>query len=550
MTDGHGGAPFFSIVTPVYNPPTDVLSATIDSVVAQTYADWELILVDDCSPDPAVREVLREYAARDPRITVIERETNGHIVKASNDGIAAARGAFIALLDHDDLLTPHALRRNATEIAKFDDVDYLYSDEDKIGPKGKFYDKFVKPTWSPERLRCQNYCSHLSVLRTDLVREVGGFREGFDGSQDYDLILRVTERARRIVHIPDVLYHWRAIDGSAAADVDAKPYAVEAGRRAVQEHLDRCGIDATVSVGPFGPHRIHRRLPAELLVSIVIPTLGSSTLVWGRRRALVVEAVRSALAHTTHERIEIVVVYDEPTPQSVLDELRQLAGERRLVLVPFREKFNYSRKVNVGVLASTGERIVVLNDDVELRTPEWLDELVAPLEEPDVGLTGAKLLFSSTAIQHAGLAFMRGGYHHPYRLMPSYEGGLFGMLVVNREVSGVTGACVAFRRETFFEIGGLAEGLPESFNDVDFCYKILRAGHRILYMANCELFHFESQTRDPKHSPEDSRFMRTRWGIPAGDPYTPDYPNLPPTLAEKRRQRLLAEERRLRALTR
>jgi GT2 family glycosyltransferase len=537
-------APLFSVVTPVYDPPTDVLSAAIDSVLAQSCPDWELILVDDCSPNPKVRDTLRSYAAGDPRIKVIERETNGHIVKASNDGIEAAAGEFIVLLDHDDLLTPHALRRNAEKIAKFGDVDYLYSDEDKVGPGGRFYDRFQKPTWSPERLRGQNYCSHLSVLRTDLVRAVGAFREGFDGSQDYDLILRVTEQARRIVHIPEVLYHWRAIEGSAAADAGAKPYAIEAGRRAVQEHLERSGIDATVSIGPYGPHRIHRRLPADRFVSIVIPTRGSSSLVWGRSRVLVVESVRSALAHTTHEQLEVVVVYDEPTPQSVLDELREIAGER-LVLVPFLEKFNYSRKVNLGVLASTGDRIVVLNDDVDVQTPEWLDELLAPLEEPDVGLTGAKLLFSSTAIQHAGLAFLRGGYHHPYRLMPNDNGGRFGALTVNREVSGVTGACVGLRRETFLEVGGLAEGLPESFNDVDFCYKILRAGFRILFMAHCELFHFESQTRDPKANAEDTHFMRRRWGIPGRDPYMPDYPNLPPTRADTRRQEARAQRRRL-----
>jgi glycosyltransferase involved in cell wall biosynthesis len=543
MSEQHTGGPHFSIVTPVYNPPVGVLAAAIDSVLAQSFPDWELILVDDCSTDPKVRETLQAYAARDPRIVVIERSENGHIVKASNDGIAAARGTFIALLDHDDLLTPDALRRNAEEIAKFDDVDYLYSDEDKVGANGRFYDRFDKPDWSPERLRGQNYCSHFSVLRADLVREVGGFREGFDGSQDYDLFLRVTERARRIVHIPEVLYHWRAIQGSAASESDAKPYAVEAGRRAIQEHLDRVGIEATVSVNPSGTYRIHRKLPAERLVSIVIPTMGSSTQVWGRLRALVVESVRSALANTTHERLEVVVVYDEPTPRAVLDQLREIVGAR-LVLVPFREKFNYSRKVNLGVLASRGDRIVVLNDDVQLQTPEWLDELVAPLEEPDVGLTGAKLLFASTAIQHAGLAFLRGGYHHPYRLMPSNNAGLFGMLVVNREVSGVTGACVAMRRETFFEIGGLAEGLPESFNDVDFCYKMLRAGYRVLYLANCELFHFESQTRDPKPNAEDVYFMRGRWGIPGRDPYTPVFPHMPPTMAEKREMRRKAALRR------
>jgi GT2 family glycosyltransferase len=544
MSDQHGTAPQFSIITQVYEPPVDVLSAAIESVLAQTFADWELILVDDCSPSPKVRETLRQYAARDARIKVIERQANGHIVRASNDGIDAATGTFIALLDHVDLLTPQALERNAAEIAQHEGVDYLYSDEDKIDGHGKRYQQFDKPDWSPERLRAQNYCCHFSVLRASLVREVGRFREGYDGSQDHDLILRVTEKARRIVHIPEVLYHWRVIPGSAAGDTEAKPYAVEAGRRAVQDHLDRVGVEATVSLGPFNMFRVHRKLPAGLRVSIVIPTRGSSALVWGRRRAMVVEAVRSAVGQTSHADLEVVVVYDEPTPPEVLDELRQIAGER-LVLVPFSEKFNYSRKVNLGVLASSGDRIVVLNDDVELRTPEWLDELVGALEEPDVGLTGAKLMFSSTSIQHAGLAFLRGGYMHPYRLLPLSSPGPFGELVVNREVSGVTGACVAFRRETFFEVGGLAEGLPESFNDVDFCYKLSRAGYRILYMANCVLFHFESQTRDPKPYVADTVFMRKRWGVPGRDPFTPVFPRMPPTLAEKRAIKAEARRRSL-----
>ena len=544
MNDKHGDAPLFSIVTPVYDPPVDVLSAAIESVLAQTFTDWELILVDDCSPNPEVRQTLRRYAGRDRRIKVIERDVNGHIVKASNDGVAAATGTFIALLDHDDLLVPAALRRNANAIHAHDDVDYLYSDEDKIDDRGRRYDTFVKPDWSPERLRGQNYCCHLSVLRTSLVREVGGFREGYDGSQDHDLILRVTEKARRIVHIREVLYHWRVIPGSAAGDVDAKPYAAEAGRRAVQDQLDRLGIAGTVSIGRHNLLQISRQLAPKHRVSIVIPTRGSSALVWGRRRVMVVDCVRSALMNTSHQDIEVVVVYDEATPDSVLDDLRGIAAER-LVLVPFREKFNYSRKVNLGVLASTGDRIVVLNDDVQVRTKEWLGELVAPLDEADVGLTGAKLLFSSSAIQHAGLAFLRGGYQHPYRLLPGDSPGIFGDLLVNREVSGVTGACVGFRRETFFEVGGLAEGLPESFNDVDFCYKITRAGYRILYMAVCELFHFESQTRDPKPYVEDTVFMRRRWGIPTRDPYTPVFAHMPPTLAEKRASRARAQRRAL-----
>ena len=227
-------APLFSIVTPVYEPPVNVLSDTIESVLAQDFEDWEWLLVDDCSPSAAVRELIREHAARDSRIKLIERETNGHIVAASNDGIAAATGEFIVLLDHDDLLVPEALKVNARQIERRPDVDYLYSDEDKVDDDGNFFGEFRKPAWSPERLRGQMYTSHLSVMRTEVVRRVGGFREGYDGSQDHDLALRVGEVARRVVHIPQVLYHWRSLPGSAAADINAKPYATIAGAKAVQ----------------------------------------------------------------------------------------------------------------------------------------------------------------------------------------------------------------------------------------------------------------------------------------------------------------------------
>ncbi len=322
-------SPFFSIVTPVYNPPVDVLRLTIESVRAQTFEDWELILVDDASPDDAVRDVLRSAAAEDDRVKVVERPTNGHIVVASNDGIATARGEFLALLDHDDVLVECALEEMRTAIERAPDVDYLYSDEDKVDEDGRFYDEFRKPPWSPERLRGQMYTSHLSVLRTSLVREVGGFREGYDGSQDHDLVLRVTERAARIVHVPKVLYHWRAVEGSAAQDPEAKPYAWLAGQRAVQDHVDRLGIPAVVELGPVpGTYHLTRSIDPSLRLSVVIPTRGGEGLVWGERRVFVVEAVRSVLERGGHDNVEIVVVYDTDTPDAVLEDLRDLAGDK------------------------------------------------------------------------------------------------------------------------------------------------------------------------------------------------------------------------------
>ncbi|MCO5323735.1 MAG: glycosyltransferase [Nocardioidaceae bacterium] len=433
-------APLFSIVTPVYNPPVDVLKDTIESVFAQDFTDWEWILVDDRSTDPAGRTGLGA-ARHDPRVKVIAREVNGHIVAASNDGVDAATGTFIALLDHDDLLTPDALKKNADLIREHDDLDYIYSDEDKVDAKGRYYDHFEKPPWSPERLRGQNYCCHFSVLRTDLVRAVGGFREGYDGSQDHDLILRVTEQARRIEHIPEILYHWRVVPGSAAGGVDAKPYAADAGLRAVQDHVDRLGIAATVKPGITpGCYQLNRSLPAERTVSIIIPTIGSKGMVWGRERVLIVDSVRSLVARTNHANLEIVVVYDEPTPKAVLEELRKIAG-RKLVLVAFKEKFNFSKKMNLGVLASRGERLIFLNDDVEVRTQNWVEELLAPLEEPDVGMTGAMLLLRVSTIQACRSRLSAWSLRSSRRGHAVQRPGQWGSHHINREVSGVTAAC-------------------------------------------------------------------------------------------------------------
>jgi GT2 family glycosyltransferase len=521
--------PLFSIVTPVYEPPVDVLGDTIASVLAQDFESWEWILVDDCSPTEAVRELIREHAARDPRIRLVERETNGHIVAASNDGIDAARGEFIVLLDHDDLLTPGALSANARQVAEHDDVDYLYSDEDKVDDEGNLYDEFRKPEWSPERLRGQMYTSHLSVMRTDVVRRVGGFREGYDGSQDHDLALRVGEVARRVVHIPEVLYHWRAVVGSASADINAKPYATIAGAKAVQDHMDRLGLAAEVGQGPVpGHYRITRRLDPALRVSIVIPTIGQSDLIWGSRRVMVVEAVRTLLDRTAHDNLEIVVVYDEPTPPEVLAELREVAGDK-LTLELFTRPFNYSEKMNVGCLRASGERLVFLNDDVEVISQGWLEQLVAPLDEPDVGLTGARLYFSDATVQHAGHAYAGGHYLHPFRDLPRDSYGPFGALIINREASGVTAACAAMRRDTFVEIGGFSEALPANFNDVDLCYKVRQAGQRIVYVASVELYHFESRSRERAVHDWERNLVRGRWGIPLDDPYVPGLRRTRPT---------------------
>ncbi|MCI1788859.1 MAG: glycosyltransferase [Actinomyces sp.] len=514
--------PLFSIVTPVYRPQARDLQETIDSVVNQSFADWELILVDDASGDPHVTTVMKSAASADSRVVLVERKTNGHIVAASNDGLARARGRWIVLLDHDDLLAPTSLEKIAGAIEKCPTAGYVYTDEDKIDDHGNLSGEFRKPDWSPERLRHQMYLGHLSALRSDLVAQVGGFHTGFDGSQDHDLALRVTELCDDVVHIPEVLYHWRIVPGSAAGDPNAKDYATEAGIRAVQEHLGRMGRpNDTVSVTRVAhTYRTHRVLDDSTLVSVVIPTRGSSGLAWGQQRCFLVEAVRSLLAHTRHDLLEIVVVHDLDTPRSAIDEVKTLCGEH-LRLVPYEAPFNFSDKCNRGYLAAAGDMIVFLNDDIEVRSDEFIEQLCAPLEEPSVGMTGARLTFSDDTIQHAGLVFLQSNFVHAYSGVPDNDFGYFGELLVDREVSGLTAACVALRREVVDEVGAFNLGLPNNFNDVDLSYKVRSIGYRLVWLSEVKATHFESRSRVTRVRSREVDTVLSRWGTDESDPYMP-----------------------------
>lgn len=516
--------PRFSIITPVYNPPPRSLRAAIRSVQAQSLGDWELILVDDHSSDPQILPILEAAARSDPRIKVIKRSENGGISAASNDAVDAAKGEFIALLDHDDLLNAHALETVAEAIESEPEADYLYSDEDRVTERGVHFGHFQKPDWSPERLRNQNYATHLSVLRTSIVRAVGGFDGRYDGAQDHDLILRVSEQARQVVHVPRCLYSWRILPGSTAHDITEKPYAWANGARAVQAHMDRLGIASKVELGTSdGTYRIARSIPEDLRISVVVPTRGATGMVWGENRCFVVEAVRSALAKAAHSSVQIVVVYDEDTPPGVLAQLSEIVPDGDLELVAYDGEFNFSRKCNLGVLASDGQVVVLLNDDTHARSEGWLVQLVAPLMESDVGMTGARLLFEDGTLQHGGHVHAHGAYRHAFIGARDGDLGYGACLVVNRECSGVTSACTALRRETFLEVGGLCEKLPGNYNDVDLSNKVARAGHRMLWMADVVLYHFESRSRDPHVSREEIDFVRARWGFPyqSADPFLP-----------------------------
>jgi O-antigen biosynthesis protein len=522
--------PRFSIVTPVYDPPEDVLRAMLRSVTEQTNGDWELCLVDDASPAPHVARVLNDAAAHEPRVKVQRRSANGGIVAASNDALAMATGEFVVLLDHDDELHRDALALVGQAVDAHPDADYLYSDEDKIDEAGRRSGPFYKPDWSPERFRTQMYTCHVSVLRRALVEEVGGFDAAFEGSQDWDLVLRVTERARRVVHVPHVLYHWRMLATSTAGSGQAaKPYAYDAGTRALQAHCERVGFPATVSQSEEHPgvYHLHPRLTEHPLVSIVIPTRGSRREVRAQDTVLVTHCVRSIVEDSTYENYELVVVADTTTDPAITEELRQLAGDR-LRLVPYDRPFNFSDKINVGALRSHGEHLLMLNDDMEVVTPDWIERLVMYSSFPGIGAVGGHLLFGDGRIQHVGVMLRGGLPGHLYRGFSGDYGGYANTVRVANNYSAVTGACLMTPRATFDQVGGLSLQFPLSFNDVDFCLKVRAIGQRVVYDPDAVLFHFESSSRSPDVSHWERELLTERWfHMTKLDPY--DNPNFAQT---------------------
>lgn len=512
--------PLFSVVTPVYEPPADILRQAIDSVRKQTFGDWELLLVDDGSKSREVREVLDRAAAEDDRITVEYRREQGGIVAASNAALRKARGEWVAFLDHDDLYHPEALEKVADTVRSYEDVDYVYTDEDKIDEDNNHRDAFLKPDWSPERFRAQMYTTHLSCARRSLVEEVGFMREGYDGAQDWDLVFRVTERARRIVHVPHVLYHWRMLETSVAGDSDSKPYAYEAAERAISDHVARMGIEAEVEPHPTlqGSFRLRPALRTRPLVSIVIPTGGSRRMIRGRRLRLVENCLRSLVENTTYDNWEAVCVIDTPYVPEARHELAFLGD--RLRMVEYTRPFNFSDKINVGALHAKGELLLLLNDDIEPLVPDWLDYLVAYSTIPDIGVVGAKLLFGDGRIQHVGIASVSGNPGHVYYGFPRDWIGYFGNAVQAGNWLAVTGACLLTPRATFEAVGGMSQTFPVNYNDVDYCLKVWSKGQRVALATDALLTHLEHSTREGDVSPAELARLRSRWASKLDDdPY-------------------------------
>jgi GT2 family glycosyltransferase len=512
--------PTISVVVPVYNPPAAFLEAMLRSVLAQTYSHWELCLAD-ASTATHVRPILEKYAAADSRIRVTYLGENRGIVGNSNAALQSATGEFVALLDHDDTLAPFALFEVAAAINANPDADFLYSDEDKLDRDGRRVEPNFKPDWSPETLRSRNYICHLTILKRSLAEAIGGFRPGFDGSQDYDLVLRASEQAQRIVHIPHVLYHWRMHDQSTAANKGSKNYAYEAGRRAVQEHLDRLGITASVHAGAvLGTYQVVYHLRTQPLVSVVIPNRDSPELL-----ARCVDS----LAQSSYANYELLIVENGSTRPETFAYYRELQKQPHVRILEWTKPFNYAAVNNYAANASRGELLLFLNNDIEAINPDWLEALVKMAVQPGVGAVGAKLYYADDTIQHAGIVVGMGGVAgHGFLNFPRNAAGYMQRLLFTQNVAAVTGACLLCPKRVFESVGGFDEGFVLAFNDVDLCLQILQKGYRVVWTPDAELYHLESKTRGYEDTPEKQRrfkrehdLFHLKWGafLKAGDPY-------------------------------
>jgi GT2 family glycosyltransferase len=513
-----------SVLMPVHDPPEQWLRAAIDSVRTQLYPHWELCVADDASRGPHVRAVLDEAAATDARIRVRYREVNGHISAATNTALEQARGEYVAFLDHDDELAPHALYLVAEELEAHPGTDLVYSDEDQVGPAGGYADPHFKPEFDPDLLLSQNYFSHLGVYRTDLVRSVGGLRAGFEGSQDYDLCLRCVRRTtpERIRHVPFVLYHWRVHPSSTAAGTGAKSYAHAAGEAAIRSFLDAGAAGAVVGPGPFDTtYRVRYPLPdPPPRVTVIIPT----------RDGRLLRACLAALQRRTdYAAYEVLVVDNGSRDARTLETLRDEQRWGAIRVLRDERPFNYAALNNLAAREASGEVLLLLNDDVEATSPGWLAEMVGHVVRPEVGAVGARLLYPDATVQHAGIVLgLYGIAGHLHRRLPAKARGYFTRPHLVREVSAVTAACMAVRRTVFEEVGGFDEqNLPVAFNDVDLCLRLREKGYRNVWTPYAEMIHHEAVSRGADEAPanrarwgSEAQYMLGRWGtILQSDPF-------------------------------
>ena len=515
--------PLFSIVVPVYNTRPEWLDALIESVRSQFYPYWQLVLVDDGSTREETREALAA-ADGDDRIRVIRRESGGGISMATNAGIGAADGDYVAFVDHDDLIEPDAFLQVARAIQQTG-ADIVYTDEDKIDEVGEErFDPHFKPAWSPDLLLSQNYISHLTVIRRELVERVGGLNSEFDGSQDHDLLLRCSERANEVVHVPMVLYQWRAAEGSTAREFGEKSYPWEAGRAAVEQALSRREIVGATEKGDRpGTYRIKRAVSGSPMVSMLIP--------FRDQPKLLEQCIRSILGKTEYGHYEIIGLDNQSVQPATLDVMRRLSElDSRVRFETYDEPFNFSAINNFGAALAEGEHLLLLNNDTEVIAPEWLGAMLAHSQREEVGAVGAKLLYPDDRIQHAGAILGIGGVAgHSHKFIANSANGYFSRPHLTQNVSAVTGACLMIKKQIYEEAGGLEERyLSVAFNDIDFCIRLREKGLLNIYEPAAVLYHHESISRGYEDSEEkkmrfssEVRYMMFRHAVTLAevDPY-------------------------------
>jgi O-antigen biosynthesis protein len=521
---GLADPPLVSVAMATYETPERYLREAIASVQAQIYPHWELCIADDASASPDVRRILAEEAGADERIKVTYRERNGHISAALNSALALAAGEFVAFLDHDDRLPENALAEVALELGRHPDAELVYSDEDKLDTRGRRCEPYFKPDWNPELLESANYVCHLTVLRRELVDRVGGLREGFEGSQDYDLVLRATgeiDDPDRIRHIPRVLYHWRRHWRSTAMRQGSKSYAFAAAERALAERHAEDGVE--VEAGPVpGTYHLRHPLPARPpLVTLIVPTRD------GHERLR--RCVESIETQSTYRHRELLVVDNGSTNPDTRDYLAELATRAGTRVLSYGGRFNFSAINNLAAGKAKGDVLAFVNDDVEAVSRDWLEEMLGHAVRAQIGAVGAKLTYPDGRIQHAGVALGIGGVAgHTHRRFPDGDPGYFSRLVCTQAVSAVTAACMLLRREVFEAAGGFdEENLAIAFNDIDLCLRVRELGFRNVWTPYAVLRHAESSSRGYERTPSkrirfavEARYMKRRWGSAlVADPY-------------------------------
>lgn len=515
--------PLISVAVPVFRTPETFLIQMIESLLDQTYGNWELCIANGSPEDTVMKGVLDEYMKKDSRIRVSELSENKGIAGNTNAALEMARGEFVGLLDHDDLLAPNALYEVARALDSDRTLDAVYTDEDKVTTElDEHFQPHLKPDFNLDLLRSNNYICHFFVVRCSVVEKAGGFRQEFDGAQDHDFIFRCVETAGKVGHIPEILYHWRTHKASTADNPASKMYAFDAGKRAIEAHLERTGTAGVVTHTPdLGFFRVKYPVQGSPLVSIIIPNKDE--------KETLKTCIESIQEKTEYDNYEIIIVENNSTTEEIFQYYKELSQDPRIRLLRWKKEFNYSAINNYGVSHAKGEYLLFLNNDVKVITPGWIKEMLGVCQRPEVGAVGVKLIYPDNTIQHAGCVIGIGGIAgHMFVDMPANRTGYLHKASILQDMSAVTAACMMMKKTAFEEAGGFTEKLSVAFNDVDLCLKVRKNEKLIVYDPYVQLYHMESKTRGAEDSTEKVRrfqeeieYMRCQWIdiLKKGDPY-------------------------------